>query len=215
MPALEVVGVSKSFGSVRVLTDVSLAAQHGQFLAILGPSGSGKSTLLQILAGFETPTSGAVRLEDRDVTAVPPYRRNVNIVFQSYALFPHMTVFENVAYGLRRKRVAKEQIRHRVAVGDWKAAQEVPSIRALAAALRVSVITVKRAYLELEREGVIVTRHGKGSFVAGGVDLPTSLQEQELDEHLAAAARIARLLGLSDEELAERLEKIERSMVKK
>jgi len=109
----------------------------------------------------------------------------------------------------------KEQIRHRVAVGDWKAGQEVPSIRALAAAVRVSVITVKRAYLELEREGVIVTRHGKGSFVAGGLELPTNLQEQELDEHLAAAARIARLLGLSDEELLERLEKVERSMVKK
>ena len=109
----------------------------------------------------------------------------------------------------------KEQIRHRVAVGDWKAGQEVPSIRALAAAVRVSVITVKRAYLELEREGVIVTRHGKGSFVAGGVELPTNLQEQELDQHLTAAARIARLLGLSDEELIERLEKIERNMVKK
>lgn len=109
----------------------------------------------------------------------------------------------------------KEQIRHRVAVGDWKAGQEVPSIRALAAAVRVSVITVKRAYLELEREGVIVTRHGKGSFVAGGAELPTSLQAQELDEHLAAAARIARLLGLSDEELMERLEKAERNRVKK
>ena len=109
----------------------------------------------------------------------------------------------------------KEQIRHRVAVGDWKAGQEVPSIRALAAAVRVSVITVKRAYLELEREGVIVTRHGKGSFVAGGQELPTTLQEQELDEHLAAAARLARLLGLSDEELLERLEKIERNKVKK
>jgi spermidine/putrescine transport system ATP-binding protein len=113
MPALEVIGISKSFGSVRVLTDVSLAAQQGEFLAILGPSGSGKSTLLKILAGFETPTHGVVRLEDRDVTAVPPYRRNVNIVFQSYALFPHMTVFDNVAYGLRRKRVATEEIRRR------------------------------------------------------------------------------------------------------
>ena len=109
----------------------------------------------------------------------------------------------------------KEQIRHRVAVGDWKPGQEVPSIRALAAAVRVSVITVKRAYLELEREGVIVTRHGKGSFVAGGVDLPTTLQEQELDGHLAAAARIARMLGLTDDELIERLEKAERHTVKK
>ena len=109
----------------------------------------------------------------------------------------------------------KEQIRHRVAVGDWKPGQEVPSIRALAAAVRVSVITVKRAYLELEREGVIVTRHGKGSFVAGGVDLPTTLQEQELDGHLAAAARIARMLGLTEDELIERLEKAERNTVKK
>ena len=109
----------------------------------------------------------------------------------------------------------KEQIRHRVAVGDWKSGQEVPSIRALAAAVRVSVITVKRAYLELEREGVIVTRHGKGSFVAGGVDLPTNLQEQELEAHLEAASRIARMLGLSDDELIERLEKAERNTVKK
>ena len=109
----------------------------------------------------------------------------------------------------------KEQIRHRVAVGDWKPGQEVPSIRALAAAVRVSVITVKRAYLELEREGVIVTRHGKGSFVAGGVDLPTTLQEQELEAHLEAASRIARMLGLSDDELIERLEKAERTTVKK
>ena len=109
----------------------------------------------------------------------------------------------------------KEQIRHRVAVGDWKPGQEVPSIRALAAAVRVSVITVKRAYLELEREGVIVTRHGKGSFVAGGVDLPTNLQEQELEAHLEAASRIARMLGLSDDELIERLEKAERNTVKK
>jgi DNA-binding transcriptional regulator YhcF (GntR family) len=109
----------------------------------------------------------------------------------------------------------KEQIRHRIAVGDWKPGREVPSIRTLAIDLRVSVITIKRAYAELESEAVIVTRHGKGSFVAGGVELPASLQEQELDEHLAAAARLARLLGLTDEELLERLEKIERNRVKK
>jgi GntR family transcriptional regulator len=99
----------------------------------------------------------------------------------------------------------KEQIRHRVAVGDWVAGQEIPSIRALAIATRISVITVKRAYLELEREGVILTRHGKGSFVSDRAQLSTTLQEKELDEHLKAAADIGRLLGLSDDELAGRL----------
>jgi GntR family transcriptional regulator len=109
----------------------------------------------------------------------------------------------------------KEQIRHRVAVGDWQAGQEIPSIRALAAAVRVSVITVKRAYIELEREGVIETHHGKGSFVAHGVKLATGIHEQELEEHLAAALHIARLLGLSDEDLISRLRKAERTTVKK
>ena len=98
-----------------------------------------------------------------------------------------------------------EQIRHRVAIGDWRAGHELPSIRTLAAAVRVSVITVKRAYLELEREGVIVTRQGKGSFVADDADLGTSLREQDLDEHLSAAAEIGRELGLAHEELELRL----------
>lgn len=102
----------------------------------------------------------------------------------------------------------KEQIRHRVAVGDWRPGQEIPSIRALAIATHVSVITVKRAYLELEREGVIVTRQGKGSFVNEGVDLSTTLQEQELDQHLEAAARIARSLGFSDQDLVDRLQAV-------
>ncbi|MBI4271973.1 MAG: ABC transporter ATP-binding protein [Candidatus Rokubacteria bacterium] len=114
MLALEVVGLSKSFAATRVLAEMSLGARRGEFLAILGPSGSGKSTFLKILAGFEKPTTGIVRLEGVDVTAVPPYRRNVNMVFQSYALFPHMTVADNVAYGLRRKGVPKDQIQRRV-----------------------------------------------------------------------------------------------------
>jgi DNA-binding transcriptional regulator YhcF (GntR family) len=109
----------------------------------------------------------------------------------------------------------KEQIRHRVAVGDWPPGHEIPSIRQLAIEIRVSVITVKRAYLELEREGVIVTQHGKGSFVADGADISTTAQEHELDEHLAAAVRIGRLLGLSDEELAARLRAIERDLIKR
>ena len=98
-----------------------------------------------------------------------------------------------------------EQIRARVAAGDWPAGKELPSIRALAAALNVSVITIKRAYLDLETEGVIVTRHGKGSFVADVNGLAGELKEAELDQHLGEAAAIARQLGLSDDELAARL----------
>lgn len=98
-----------------------------------------------------------------------------------------------------------EQVRQRVALGDWPAGYELPSIRALAAALQVSVITVKRAYLELERQGVIVTRQGKGSSVSDNVDLSTTLREQELDQHLAAAAEIGAQLGFTSAELESRL----------
>jgi GntR family transcriptional regulator len=98
-----------------------------------------------------------------------------------------------------------EQIRHRIAVGDWKAGDELPSIRALAVTTQVSVITVKRAYLELEREGVIVTRQGKASFVAEQVDLSSQLRREELDQHLAAAAQIGRELALTPEEVIERM----------
>ena len=98
-----------------------------------------------------------------------------------------------------------EQIRARIAAKDWPAGKELPSIRALAAALNVSVITIKRAYLDLETEGVIVTRHGKGSFVADVNGLAGELQDKKLDEHLAVAAAIARQTGISEEELAARL----------
>jgi GntR family transcriptional regulator len=108
-----------------------------------------------------------------------------------------------------------EQIRARIAAGDWAAGKELPSIRALAAALNVSVITIKRAYLDLENEGVIVTRHGKGSFVADVNGLAGELQEEKLDEHLKAAAGIAQGLGLTDEELATRLRRIQRDLGKK
>jgi GntR family transcriptional regulator len=98
-----------------------------------------------------------------------------------------------------------EQIRQRVAAGDWPPGRELPSIRTLAADLTVSVITVKRAYLDLEAEGVIVTRHGKGSFVADAQDLAQAGQRAELDAHLSAAGRIAATLGMGDEELIARL----------
>jgi GntR family transcriptional regulator len=105
-----------------------------------------------------------------------------------------------------------EQIRARVAAGDWQPGKELPSIRALAAALNVSVITIKRAYLDLENEGVIVTRHGKGSFVAEVNGLAGELREEQLQEHLLRAAEIGRQLGLSDHDLAARLR---RAMEKK
>ncbi len=98
-----------------------------------------------------------------------------------------------------------EQMRQRIAVGDWPPGYEIPSIRAMAVATKVSVITVKRAYLELERAGMIVTRQGKGSFVADNVDLGTRLQHEELDEHLRAAVQVGSLLGLTTDELVERL----------
>jgi GntR family transcriptional regulator len=101
-----------------------------------------------------------------------------------------------------------EQIRRRIAVGDWPPGYELPSIRALAAELQVSVITVKRAYFELERDAVIVTRQGKGSFVADSAGLRTELRRAELDQHLASAAAVGRSLGLTAEDLAARLRDI-------
>jgi GntR family transcriptional regulator len=104
----------------------------------------------------------------------------------------------------------KEQIRHRVALGDWPPGTEIPSIRALAAAISVSVITIKRAYLELELEGVIVTRQGKGSFVAEGAALVPALRTAELDEQLKAALRVAKSMGMDVEALGARLRELDK-----
>jgi len=101
-----------------------------------------------------------------------------------------------------------EQIRHRIAVGDWPPGHELPSIRTLAAETQVSVITVKRAYADLEREGLIVTRQGRGSFVSDGADLGTRLHHDKLDEHLLAAADLGRVLGLTSDDLASRLRNV-------
>ena len=99
--ALKVVGVNKSFGTVRVLTDITLSMAHGEFLVLLGPSGCGKSTLLNCIAGLETITGGRILIDGRDVTEVPPKDRDIAMVFQSYALYPTMTVGENITFGMR------------------------------------------------------------------------------------------------------------------
>ena len=106
-------GLTKRFGEIAV-DNIDLSVASGEFFSLLGPSGCGKTTTMRMIAGFEEPTRGTVRLDGRDVTAAPPNKRDVNMVFQSYALFPHMSVFENVAFGLRRKSVPKDQITRQV-----------------------------------------------------------------------------------------------------
>jgi spermidine/putrescine transport system ATP-binding protein len=119
LAAIDLVGVAKDFsarhGSVTAVREVDLEIQRGEFFSLLGPSGCGKTTTLRMIAGFEEPTRGRVLLYGQDVTGVPPYRRDVNMVFQSYALFPHMTVRDNVAFGLRRKGVGKAESAKRAA----------------------------------------------------------------------------------------------------
>ena len=106
---LRLQNITKSFGDTQVLRGISIDIRQGEFITFLGSSGCGKTTTLRIIAGLEEPDSGAVLLEGRDVTALAPNKRDVNTVFQSYALFPHMTVEQNVAYSLRLKKVPKEE----------------------------------------------------------------------------------------------------------
>ena len=106
-PAVSFQRVSRHFGSMRAVDDVTLDIAPGEFFAMLGPSGSGKTTCLRLIAGFEQPTYGHIEIFGETAEGLPPYRRNVNTVFQDYALFPHMTVGENVAYGLMIKGMAR------------------------------------------------------------------------------------------------------------
>jgi spermidine/putrescine transport system ATP-binding protein len=112
---VELRGVTKRFGALAAVDDVTLAVRTGEFLTLLGPSGCGKTTLLRMIAGFELPDAGAVLLDGKDVTRDPPYRRNVNQVFQSYALFPHLTVRDNIGFGLRMMRLPAAETAARVA----------------------------------------------------------------------------------------------------
>jgi spermidine/putrescine transport system ATP-binding protein len=107
-------GVTKRFDEVTAVDDVSLGIEQGRFYALLGPSGCGKTTTLRMIGGFEQPSGGAIYLGDRDVSGLPPHRRDVNTVFQSYALFPHLTIADNVGFGLRRKGVKGAELRSRV-----------------------------------------------------------------------------------------------------
>ncbi len=112
--ALSVEGVEKRFGGTAVLDGLSLSIAGGSFVALLGASGSGKTTLLRLIAGFEAPDGGRIRLDGADLDGIPPYQRPVNLVFQSYALFPHMSVADNIGYGLRREGMAADEVARRV-----------------------------------------------------------------------------------------------------
>jgi putative spermidine/putrescine transport system ATP-binding protein len=132
-PAIRVSRLRKNYGAVVALDEVDLTIEPSEFFTLLGPSGSGKTTLLRLIAGFERPDGGTIELGGRDISRVPPYARDVNTVFQDYALFPHMTVMQNIQYGLRVRRVPKGERRERAAralemvqlggLGDRKPAQ--------------------------------------------------------------------------------------------
>jgi spermidine/putrescine transport system ATP-binding protein len=114
-PDIEIIEVTKRFGAVTAVDRMNLRIARGEFYSFLGPSGCGKTTTLRMIAGFEQPDAGEILLEGRPIAGVPPYRRNVNTVFQHYALFPHMSVAQNVGYGLRQKNVKGDEERRRVA----------------------------------------------------------------------------------------------------
>lgn len=113
-PIVRIENVTKTFGSTYAVDDISLTIHRGEFFSLLGASGCGKTTLLRMLGGFETPTSGRIYIDGQDVTDVPPYLRPINMMFQSYALFPHMTVEQNIAFGLKEEKMPKALIRERV-----------------------------------------------------------------------------------------------------
>ncbi len=113
-PILRIESVAKSFGPVTAVDGVSIDVRENEFFALLGPSGCGKTTLLRMLAGFETPNAGRILLDGRDISPLPPEKRRLNLMFQSYALFPHMSVRQNLAYGLEMERLEKAEIRRRV-----------------------------------------------------------------------------------------------------
>jgi multiple sugar transport system ATP-binding protein len=146
VPGLQLAGVEKTFGDVEVLRGLDLDAREGELLVVLGPSGSGKSTTLRIAAGLEEPTAGSVRIGDRDVTRVPASKRNVAMVFQSYALFPHLDAGSNIGFGLSARGVKRDEVARRV--------------RAAAELVGVSELLHRRPH-ELsggERQGVALAR---------------------------------------------------------
>lgn len=114
MADVQIKGLTKTYGAFTAVSDMTLDVQEGEFLIFLGPSGCGKTTTLRMLSGFIEPDAGSIRLGNREISQEPPHRRNIGLVFQNYALFPHLTIFENVAFGLRRRKVPEPELKSRV-----------------------------------------------------------------------------------------------------
>ena len=111
---IDLKNICKEYDGVKVLKDINLYIRKKEFVTLLGPSGCGKTTTLRIIGGFETPTSGELLFEGKEISHVPPYKRRVNTVFQKYALFPHLNVHDNIAFGLKLKKMSKKEIDHKV-----------------------------------------------------------------------------------------------------
>ena len=203
--AISVVGLTKRFGDTVAIEGISLDIRDGEFFSLLGPSGSGKTTTLRLIAGFERPTSGRVWLRGRDVTNVPPFERDVNTVFQDYALFPHMTVGENVGYSLRVRRVPRPQRAARVAealatmrLGGYEARKpsELSGGQRQRVALARALINRPRVLLLDEPLGALDTRlreemQGELKEVQRGVGITFIFVTHDQHEALALSDRIA------------------------
>jgi putative spermidine/putrescine transport system ATP-binding protein len=172
-PDISLNGLRKQFGDVTAVDDVDLEIGHGEFFTMLGPSGSGKTTTLRLIAGFERPDAGRVSLAGRDVTDLPPYDRDVNTVFQDYALFPHMTVAENVEYGLRVKGVGKRERAQRA-----QEALELVDLAAFGARQPIQLSGGQRQRVALARAIVNSPRVLLLDEPLGALDLKLRLQMQ-------------------------------------
>jgi len=129
-PDVRLERVTKQFGEVKAVDDLSLSFERGGFVALLGPSGCGKTTTLRMIGGFEEPTAGTVYLGEQDVTGLPPYKREVNTVFQNYALFPHMSIYDNVAFGIRQRGASRhEEAEERRPLDEVPEPEQLPAQR--------------------------------------------------------------------------------------
>ena len=176
--AVDITGVEKRFGDLVAVRNLDLRIEPGEFFSIIGPSGCGKTTTLRMIAGFEEPTAGRISVGGRDMTGVRPYRRPVNTVFQSYALFPHLDVFENIAFGLREAKVAKAEVRDPGRRGGQPGAARGPRAVAAAAALGGQQQRVALARALVNRPEVLLLDEPLGAL---DLKLRTDMQSQLKD----------------------------------